>query len=315
MTIANEVNVPRPMTKGASTRRLGSSRFARRDARIGVLLTMPALIALALTTLYPLGWAIVLSFQKFQIGSPPTFVGFANYARVFAKSDFTAAFGHTLLFVVATFVLEAIVALPLALLLNRGLRGSRVIAALVTMPLMVAPVVAALAWRFLFSDGYGFINSFLEWVGVGALPWFSNIWFARTTILISNLWLAAPFDTLMILAGLASLPDDPLEAARIDGASGWQIFRHITLPLLKPVFLIIIVVRLADAFRIFDLVYVLTGSGPANATEVMSTYVYRLMFTNFDFSGGAVVSIVLVATTALAAILAVALLRRGAIDA
>src|SRR6185436_12114 len=148
-----------------------------------------------------------------------------------------------------------------------------------------------------------------SWFGGGGPLWFADIWLARATIVITNLWLALPFDILMLVAGLASLPNEPIEAARVDGASRLQILRLVTLPLLKPVIAIILVVRFADAFRIFDVVYVLTGSGPANATDVLSTFIYRQMFSAFDFAGGAAASIILVIVTAIASLGAIVALR------
>ena len=237
------------------------------------------------------------------------FVGLANYARLLSSSEFIASLGHTLGLVAAALVLEAAIALPVALALDRGLRGTPVFRAVIALPLMVAPVVGALAWRWMFADAYGVIDSvFARFGGEGPL-WFSNIWLARAAIVIANLWLALPFDILMLVAGLASLPREPLEAARVDGASFGQTLRLIVLPLLKPVIAIILVIRFADAFRIFDVVYVLTGSGPGNATDVLSTYSYRLMFSAFDFAGGSAASILLVAVTAVASLLAVAALR------
>ena len=197
----------------------------------------------------------------------------------------------------------------MALALHRGLRGSRVFRAIVALPLMVAPVVGALAWRFVFVDGYGLIDSLAGRFGGDGPLWFADVWLARATIVIANLWMALPFDILVLLAGLASLPHEPLEAARVDGASPTQILCAIVLPLLKPVIAVILVVRLADAFRIFDVVYVLTGGGPANATDVLSTYIYRQMFTAFDFPGGAAAAVLLVLVTAAFSLLAVSLLR------
>src|SRR5262245_20794465 len=126
--------------------------------------------------------------------------------------------------------------------------------------------------------------------------------------------MALPFDILVLLAGLASLPSDPLEAARVDGATPWQLLTLIILPLLRPVIAVILVVRLADAFRIFDVVYVLTGGGPANSTDVLSTYIYRLMFTGLDFPGGAAAAILLVLITAAFSLIAVIVLRGRRMD-
>ena len=282
-----------------------------RNSAIGMLLTFPALAALAATVVYPIALTIWLSVhgKDYAMTGAGGFVGAANYLRLLQSSEFLAALGHTLGFVLAALILEAVIALPVALALDRGLRGTSVFRAVVALPLMVAPVVGALAWRWMFADAYGVIDSiFARFGGEGPL-WFSNIWLARAAIVITNLWLALPFDILMLVAGLASLPREPLEAARVDGASFLQTLRLIILPLLKPVIAIILVIRFADAFRIFDVVYVLTGSGPGNATDVLSTYSYRLMFSAFDFAGGSAASILLVLVTALASLLAVAALR------
>src|SRR5690349_2945530 len=153
------------------------------------------------------------------------------------------------------------------------------------------------------------IDSLMNGFGGEGPLWFADVWLARATIVIANLWMALPFDILVLLAGLASLPTEPIEAAQVDGASPSQIFFSITLPLLKPVIAVILVIRLADAFRIFDVVYVLTGGGPANTTDVLSTYIYRQMFTVLDFPGGAAAAVLLVLVTAAFSLLAVLLLR------
>jgi multiple sugar transport system permease protein len=294
-----------------------SANEGRRHARIGFALTAPALAVLALTMLYPIGWTIWLSLNSSTtaLRGTPDLVGLANYARIIANVDFRAALSQTLGIVAASFVLEAALALAIALALHRGLAGTKVFRAVVALPLMVAPVVGALAWRFMLADGYGLIDTIAQHLGGEGPLWFANQWLARAAIVIGNLWLALPFDVLVLLAGLTSLPRDPIDAARVDGASSWQILSLVILPLLRPVIAVILVVRIADAFRIFDLVYVLTGSGPANKTDVLSTFIYRQMFTVFDFAGGAAASILLVLITSTASLVAVLALRdrwRGA---
>jgi multiple sugar transport system permease protein len=154
----------------------------------------------------------------------------------------------------------------------------------------------------------------LHLFGASGPLWFSNIWLARATIVVANLWLALPFDILVLLAGLANLPLEPLEAARVDGASPTQILAYVTLPLLRPVIAVILVIRAADAFRIFDVVYVLTGGGPANKTDVLSTFIYRQMFSAFDFAGGAAASVLLVVVTSLASLAVVLGLRDRSLE-
>ena len=288
-----------------------AQRPARSAGRAGLWLTLPAMAALFVTVLYPVGWTLWLSLNgpDTALSGAPDFRGLQNYLRIGGSREFRAALVNTLGLTAASFLLEAALALSVALALHRGLRGSRVFTALVALPLMVAPVVGALAWRFVFVDGYGLIDSLAASLGANGPLWFADIWLARTTIVIANLWMALPFDILVLLAGLAALPQEPLEAARVDGASPAQILFAIVLPLLKPVIAVILVVRLADAFRIFDVVYILTGGGPANATDVLSTYIYRQMFTAFDFPGGAAAAVLLVLVTAAFSLLAVSMLR------
>jgi multiple sugar transport system permease protein len=274
-------------------------------------MTAPALVVLAATMLYPIGWTLWLSINstKTALSGIPDLVGLANYGKIIANRDFLVALKQTVGIVAVSLILEGVIGLAVALALHRAIAGTRVFRAVVAMPLMVAPVVAALAWRFVFADGYGLIDTIAEALGGEGPLWFANVWLARTTIVVANLWLALPFTILVLLAGLTALPDEPIEAARVDGASPWQLLTRVILPLLKPVIALIVVVRLADAFRIFDVVYILTGGGPANQTDVLSTFIYRRMFNAFDFAGGAAASIILVAITSVASLAAVLLLR------
>lgn len=261
--------------------------------------------------LYPIAWTFWLSVtsRMTAMRGAPDFVWLDNYERILSSSAFLNALGQTFGMIAASFVLEAVLSLTIALALYRALAGTRIFQAIVALPLMVAPVVGALAWRFVFADGYGLIDTIAQHFGAEGPLWFANVWLARSTIVVANVWLALPFDVLVLLAGLTSLPNEPLEAARVDGATPAQILFRIMLPLLKPVIAIILVIRMADAFRIFDVVYVLTASGPANRTDVLSTYIYRQMFSAFDFPGGAAASILLVIITSLASLLVVLALR------
>ena len=283
----------------------------RRRGRTGIALTTPALLVLAAAMLYPIGYTIWLSFNSSRtaLSGTPDFVWLANFLKIAANRDFQAALLQTVGIVAASALLEAILGLSIALALHRALAGSRIFQTIFALPLMIAPVVGALAWRFVFADGYGLIDTIARDFGGEGPLWFANVWLARAAVVIANLWLALPFDILVLLAGLTALPTEPLEAARVDGASPAQILTRIMLPLLKPVIAIILVTRFADAFRIFDVVYVLTGSGPANRTDVLSTFIYRQMFTNFDFAGGAAASVLLVILTSAASLAAVLLLR------
>lgn len=281
----------------APRRRRRTNAALRRNRLTGIALTAPAVIAIAITVLFPLLWTVSLSFQSFDLAvdaPPASFVGFDNYARVLASPGFVSALMQTLGYVITTLLLELVVAMPIALLLNRATRGSRVLRLIIAIPIMIAPIVASLAFKFLFSNGYGFVNAALSFVGIDPPSWFASVWLARGTVLVTNMWLALPFVILVLLAGLSNVPGELDEAAKTDGANGWQRFTRITLPLLKPAILIVLVIRLADAFRVFDSVYVLTGGGPANSTDVMSSYLYRLMFSSTDFSGSSAATVLFV---------------------
>lgn len=276
------------------TRRSGT--LARRRRLTGVLLTAPAVAALVVTIVFPMLWTIWLSLQSFSLGASAAvqFVGLQNYIRIITASAFVTALVQTLGYVVVTLTLELVAGLAIAQFLRRPTRGRKVLRLVIAIPLMIAPVVASMAFRFLFADGYGLVNGGLQLLGLPAPSWFGTPWLARATVLVTNLWLAVPFVVLVLLAGITGIPDELEEAARVDGANPWHIFFRITLPLLKPAILIVLVIRLADAFRVFDSVYVLTGGGPANSTDVMSSYLYRTMFENSDFPGGAAVTVLFV---------------------
>jgi multiple sugar transport system permease protein len=288
------------------------SSINRRRSVTGILLTAPAVTALAVTVLFPLLWTASLSFQRFGVdarGPAPTFAGVDNYTRVLSSPEFQNALLQTLGYVITTLIVELVVALPIALLLQRETSGRKVLRFIIAIPLMIAPIVASLAFKFLFSDGYGLVNAGLQAIGIQPPSWFADVWLARGTVLVTNLWLALPFVVLVLLAGLSNIPEELNEAAKTDGANRWQTFVRITLPLLKPSILIILVIRLADAFRVFDSVYVLTGSGPGNSTDVMSSYLYRLLFTNTDFSAGAAATILFVMIVGICAGAIFAILR------
>ena len=279
----------------------------------GLLFTAPAIVAVVLVIGYPLAWAANLSLLSEDALAPrghPHYVGLDNYAAMLGSRDFREAILQTVGFVATTLTLELLIGFPIALLLNRKLRGIGAFRLIVALPLLIAPSVAGLLFRFLFADQYGAINHLLSLVGVEGPLWAANPWAARASILIGNLWLATPFTILVLLAGMASLPEEPFEAARVDGARPWQLIRYIMLPLLRPALLVILVVRLTDAFRIFDLVYILTGGGPGNFTDVASTFIYREAFVRVDFPQAAAAAFLLVALVAALSLVLFRLLRR-----
>lgn len=278
-------------------REAGAKKYAKRQSKqqIGIALTLPAIVVMLATVVYPLIWALKISFLSSNsiLTGKNEFVGFSNYLNVLASDEFSNAMVNTLAFVVVTVVMELLIGLLISVTLNRRLRGNKIFAMLFSLPLMMAPIVAGFIWRWLFADQYGIINYLLSFLGIENHLWFATPFWAKSSVLIANLWQTTPFVILVLYAALSNIPDEINEAASIDGAGGFGLFRRITLPLLKPAILLVLVIRIADAFRIYDLVYILTGGGPGNATNVLNTFIYRKSFSDFQFGQGSAASIII----------------------
>lgn len=263
--------------------------------RVGLGLTLPAAAVVAATAGYPLGWLFWASvLSDAPLGAHQfKYVGLDNYTSVLTDVEFGSALVQTVGFVLTTVTLELAIGFPIALALHGKHRGVRFFRTIVSLPLLMAPSVAAVLFRFLYADQYGAINGWLSLLGLQGPLWLADPWGARAAILVANLWLATPFVVLVLLAAMAGLPEELFDAGRVDGASSYQLIRYITLPLLRPAFLLILVVRVTDAARIFDLVYILTGGGPGNFTDVLSTYIYRQAFTRGQLPSAAAASVIL----------------------
>jgi multiple sugar transport system permease protein len=245
----------------------------------------PAFIVLIIILIYPLGYSLWLSFHEwtlrgFRSGVP--FVGLANYVELFTNPDFLASLRVTFTFVFAAISIELVLGMGLALLLNHDLKGRHILRALIFLPMMLTNVVIGLTWRLLLNYEYGLINYYLSRIGLERIEWLSKPSVAMPAVVLVDVWNTTSFVALLLLAGLQSLPDEPFEAARIDGATAWQSFRYLTLPLLRQTILVVLLWRLIDTFRIFDVIYLLTAGGPARATETVSIYVYRYGFQSFN---------------------------------
>lgn len=256
--------------------------------KAGVWLTMPSLIVMLLTVGYPIVWAFIISLSKSNsvFKGSLEFVGFENYKSLMTNSGFLSAVGHTVFFVVCTIIIELIIGIGIAYILDTRIKGWRIFNLIFALPLMVAPVVSGLQWRWLLADQYGAINNLLLLIGVEGPAWLTTQRWAFTSLLVANVWLATPFCVMVFLSAMTGIPSTYYEAAKIDGASAWQYFWKIMMPLLKPALLTVLVIRTADAFRVFDIVYILTEGGPGDSTEVMSTWIYTEAFTKLNFGRG-----------------------------
>jgi multiple sugar transport system permease protein len=254
----------------------------------GLFLTLPAMIVIGLTIIFPLLWALQISLLSSNsiINKTNDYVGLNNYIHVLKSSGFMESLLNTSGFVVVTIVIELALGLFIAILLNKRLPGNSIFIVLFSLPLMMAPIVSGFIWRWLFADQYGIVNYFLEMFGMEGKLWFATPYWAKFAVLVANIWGAIPFVILILYAALSGMSDEINEAAAIDGARGFRLFRYITLPLLKPAILLVLVIRVADAFRMYDLVYVLTGGGPGGSTIVLNNFIYRRSFSDFQFGEG-----------------------------
>jgi multiple sugar transport system permease protein len=210
------------------------------------------------------------------------FVGLQNYLDLFSNPDFVNSLRITFTFVIAAIAIELVIGMGLALLLNHDLKGKGIMRSLILLPMMCTNVVIGLTFRLLYNYDLGLINYYLSQLGFSRVEWLSNPSVAMPAVIIVDVWNTTSFVALLLLAGLQSLPDEPFEAAMIDGANSWQTFVYLTLPLLRQTILVVLLWRLIDTFRIFDVIYLLTAGGPARATETVSIYVYRYGFQSFN---------------------------------
>jgi ABC-type sugar transport system permease subunit len=267
------------------------------DTRLAWSFVLPALGVILLIALFPLGWTLWESLHLHDLRMPwlgEPFVGLRNYAEILGDPRFWGALGHTLFFTAATVTLELLLGLFLALAMNRAFRGRGLVRAAVLVPWAIPTVVAALLWRFIFDAQAGIANAVLVEVGILEEPlvWFIRASTAWVPIVLADVWKTTPFVALLLLAGLQNIDASLYEAASVDGASArWQLW-HITLPLLKPAILVTLIFRTLDAFRVFDLIYVLSGGGPGTSTEPLALYTFNALLQNLRFGYGSALSVV-----------------------
>ena len=274
----------------------------RREARLAWRLVAPALATILLIALFPLLWTVWESVHLHDLRMPwlgRPFIGAANYVEAFRDARFWGALGHTLLFTVVTVALELGLGCVLALAMNRAFRGRAVVRAAVLIPWAIPTVVSALLWRFIFEGQTGIANTLLVEAGLVRDPpvWFIHADLAWVPVVLADVWKTTPFVALLLLAGLQNIDASLYEAARIDGASAWRQFRYVTLPLLKPAILVALIFRTLDAFRVFDLIYVMTGGGPGTSTEPIALYTFNSLLQNLRFGYGSALSVIVFAIT------------------
>src|SRR5579872_2072852 len=233
----------------------------------GYLLAAPALLVMIAIFVYPLAYSFVMSFFQWDLSaSSSTFLGLANYADTLTSPTFDQSLRNQIIFSVVSLATEVVAGMSIALLINSKLRGLRIARTLLLIPPMIAPAVVGLNFRWLFNTQYGLFDALLRTAGLPPIPWLSDPNWALVSVIIADVWQNTPLLVLLFLAGLQSVPLEPLEAAAVDGASAWRTFWEIVLPLLRPVIFVALMLRIIDTFRTFDVVWLMTQGGPGGAT-------------------------------------------------
>jgi multiple sugar transport system permease protein len=253
-----------------------------RKDRTGMFFLLPAAVWVLAFTIFPLLYALYTSFWSFRFGRRNQLVGLDNFQRLFTDGNLHQALRVTLTFVIVTVAVEMLLGFALALLLNQEMRGKNILRAIMILPLFATPVAMGYLGITLFYEVNGPINEFIRFLGGEGVPWLSSPNWAPSAVMILDIWQWTPFVFLVTLAALQGLPSDLYEAAEVDGASWWRSFRHITMPLMAPVLWLVLLLRLVEAFKVFDIPSSLTLGGPGRATEVYSLFTYRTALRFFD---------------------------------
>ncbi len=267
----------------------------RSEKMAGALFIAPTLLGLAAVILVPLLYSLAISFSDYTFIHPEitAFVGWQNFQAAFGDQYFWNSAWVTVLFVVLVVGLELTLGLGIALLLNREIKFKGLYYAILTIPMVMSPVAVALIWKMLLHQELGIVNYALSWIGLNPVNWLGSPHGTLFTIVLVDIWHQISFMILVLLAGLVSLPIEPYQAAKIDGANAFQTLFAITLPLLKPVIATVLLLRTIMAFRTYDLVYIITKGGPGVSTDVLSYFIYKKTFMGLDLAQASAISWVL----------------------
>lgn len=258
-------------------------RRTLRENAVPLALISPAILIILMVVLLPLIFSFYTSFTSYKLTRPDSlwnWIGTRNYERILGDWDFWVAFGRTVLFLTVALNLEMLLGLGLALMVNRITWGQRTIRTIMMFPMMFSPILVGFQFKYLFNDTIGLVNNGLQALGLTHEPiaFLVDRWLAFFSIAVAEIWMSTSIFAILILAGLFAMPKDPVEAAKVDGCSNWQVFRHITLPFLMPFIYIAMTIRSLDVARAFDIVDVMTGGGPAGRTELLWTLIARTAY-------------------------------------
>lgn len=275
----------------------GPANIEGGDRRFGWMLSMPGLLLLVAVIAFPVGWALFTSFFDYTLLAPgyDTFVGTDNYVRAAGDREFLHSAWVTLSFVAAVVLIEFAIGFLVALMLNDTERGKNVYYLILLCPLLMNPVVVGLIWRMFLHPTLGIANYVLGLASLGPVNWLGSSSVAFWTVVMVDVWHQVSFMIVLLLAGLSALPREPYEAARVDGASTLQSFWHITLPLMRPVIVVTLLIRVIFAIKTYDIIYIMTRGGPGVATDLVSYFIYRRAFVSLDLGEASAMAGILLA--------------------
>ncbi len=262
------------------------------------LFLAPAGLILLIALLYPIGYLTTASFFDWRMGTPftsATFAGFGNYIWILKDPNFHESFLVTIIFASVVVILEMLIGVGLALLLERPIRGMAIFRTIFILPMMIAPIVVGLIWRYMYNPQFGILNKTLKEWGFQSIPWLSSPNWALPSVIIADTWQWTPFIFILSLAALQSLPTSALEASRIDGASNWQQIFYIKIPIMMPVLIVAALLRMIDAFKVLEVIFIMTNGGPGLSTEILSLQIYKTAFVSWELGRAAALSNILLA--------------------
>lgn len=253
---------------------------------------IPALVVVLAVIIFPWVFTIWMSFQEWKVGSPTVFVGLANYLRLPTDPRFVEAVGHTLSYTALSVVLPLVFGTLAAVVFHQKFAARGFLRGIFIMPMMATPVAIALVWTMMFHPQLGVLNYLLSLVGIPPQLWVFNPTTVIPSLVLVETWQWTPLVMLIVLGGLAAIPTEPYESAQIDGASFWQVFRFITLPLIMPFLFIAGMIRMIDAVKSFDIIFAITQGGPGSASETINVYLYSVAFVYYDLGYGSAIAVV-----------------------
>lgn len=286
------------------------------DKRLHYIFTVPTILFVLGMVLFPIIYTFVLSFHSWRMSAniPWKFIGVENYVNLFSDTRFLYSVGRTFLFAAIALAIEMVIGTALALYLNRTFFGKNIVKTAFLLPMVATPVAIGMVWKLIFEPNIGILNTVIRGFGGPKIDWLGDSGIALYSLIAVDIWQWTPFVMLIVLAGLTSIPTDPFESAKIDGANWWQTLTKITLPLLRPTLFTALLLRLIDVMKTFDIIYSMTQGGPGFATETMNILSFRQAFEFMQFGQSSATLIVFFIIVMLIAIVVIKLKSRSEVD-